>query len=141
MYGPKIGGLRPLLGEWELSPNLTQCRVSGGQPPTKWHFDPSSHLATRDMGRKLGALSSFEERGCWFSINNVARARPTCTPSFILIRPTVWPQYSNVTDRQAHRQHRQDRQTNNFVAAKGERFYKRSPKIVQAASQNHSSYD
>ena len=25
--------------------------------------------------------------------------RPTCAPSFILIRPTVWPQYTNVTDR------------------------------------------
>jgi len=30
--------------------------------------------------------------------------RPTCTPSFILIRPSVWPQYTNVTDSQ-------DRQT------------------------------
>jgi len=29
---------------------------------------------------------------------------PTCMPSFILIRPTVWPQYTNVRDRQ-------DRQT------------------------------
>jgi len=26
--------------------------------------------------------------------------RPTCMPSFILIRPTVWPQYTNVTDKQ-----------------------------------------
>jgi len=26
--------------------------------------------------------------------------RPTCMPSFILIHPTVWPQYTNVTDRQ-----------------------------------------
>jgi len=25
--------------------------------------------------------------------------RPTCVPSFILIRPTVWPQCTNVTDR------------------------------------------
>ena len=31
---------------------------------------------------------------------------PTCMPSFVLIRPTVWPQYTNVTDRT-----RQDRQT------------------------------
>jgi len=28
-----------------------------------------------------------------------ARPRPTCVPSFILIRPTVWPQYTNVTER------------------------------------------
>jgi len=26
--------------------------------------------------------------------------RPTCVPSFVLIRPTVWPQCTNVTDRQ-----------------------------------------
>ena len=26
--------------------------------------------------------------------------RPTCMTSFILIHPTVWPQYTNVTDRQ-----------------------------------------
>ena len=26
--------------------------------------------------------------------------RPTYTPSFILIHPTVWPQYTNITDRQ-----------------------------------------
>jgi len=27
-------------------------------------------------------------------------SRPACMPSFILICPTVWPQYTNVTDRQ-----------------------------------------
>jgi len=26
---------------------------------TKWHLDPSSHLATTGMGRKLGAPSPF----------------------------------------------------------------------------------
>jgi len=26
--------------------------------------------------------------------------RPTSTPSFILIHPTIWPQHNNVTDRQ-----------------------------------------
>jgi len=34
--------------------------------------------------------------------------RPTCMPSFILIRPTVWPQCTNVTDRQTDRQKGQD---------------------------------
>ena len=28
------------------------------------------------------------------------RPRPTCMPSFIWFRPTVWPQYTNVADRQ-----------------------------------------
>jgi len=36
--------------------------------------------------------------------------RPTSMPSFILIHPTVWPQYTNVTGR-ANRQDREDRQT------------------------------
>jgi len=29
--------------------------------------------------------------------------RSTCKPSFILIHPTVWPQYTNVTDRHTYR--------------------------------------
>jgi len=29
-------------------------------------------------------------------------SRPTCMPSFILIYPTVWQQYTNVTDRQGN---------------------------------------
>ena len=31
-------------------------------------------------------------------------SRPTCLPSFILIHLTVWPQYTNVSDRQTDRQ-------------------------------------
>jgi len=46
--------------------------------------------------------------------------RPTCMPSFILIRATVWPQYTNITDRT-------DRQDNGPIA-QGKPFYKRSPK-------------
>jgi len=46
--------------------------------------------------------------------------RPTFVPSFILIRPTVWPQYTNVTGRT-------DRETNNCLIAMGEPLYKRSP--------------
>jgi len=30
---------------------------------------------------------------------------PTCMPSFILIRPTVWPQNTNVTDRTGRDRH------------------------------------
>jgi len=41
-----------------------------------------------------------------------------------LIRSTVWPQCTNVTDRQD----RQRRQTGNGPIAQGEQFYKRSPK-------------
>ena len=58
--------------------------------------------------------------------------RHTCMPSFVLIRPTVWPQYTNVTDR-TDRQTEQDRQdrtdmTDNGLIAYGEPFCKQSPK-------------
>ena len=53
-------------------------------------------------------------------------------PSFILIRPTVWPQYTNVKDRTGQTDRQTDRETNrqtgNGLIAKGEPFYKRSPK-------------
>ena len=47
--------------------------------------------------------------------------RPTCVPSFTLIHPTVWPQYTNITDRETDR-------ADNGPIAQGEPFYKRSPK-------------
>jgi len=53
---------------------------------------------------------------------------PTCMPSFILIHPTVWPQYTNVTNRHrpTDRQTGQtDRQRSDSI---GEPFDKRSPK-------------
>jgi len=62
--------------------------------------------------------------------------RPTCVPSFILIRPTVWPQYTNVTVRTG-----QAGQTDNGPIALGEPFYKRLPDyrvcfLVQWRDQN-----
>jgi len=50
-------------------------------------------LATIDMclwGRLAGSPSNIMWPG----------PRPTCMPSFTLIRPTAWPEYANVTDRQ-----------------------------------------
>ena len=48
--------LCPLFEEDKLGPRLTRCRLVEASLPTKWHLDPSSHLATTDrlMGRKLG---------------------------------------------------------------------------------------
>jgi len=37
----------------ELGPHVTQCRLSRGLPPTRWHLDQSSRLATTDMERKF----------------------------------------------------------------------------------------
>jgi len=72
---------------------------------TKWHLDPSTRLATTGVGRKLGGCcTSFWGKGLGPIWHNVAWPRPTSIPSGILIYPTVWPQYTNVTSRQ-------DRQT------------------------------
>jgi len=43
--------------------------------------------------------------------------RSTSVPVFIMIQLTVWPQYTNVTDR-----------TDNGLIAYGKPFYKQSPK-------------
>ena len=57
----------PILGggvSWELGPHLTQCGLGRGlYLPIKWHLDPSSRLATTDMGQKLG-LSLLGKGSC-----------------------------------------------------------------------------
>ena len=73
--GPKSGGAVPL-SRGELDLRLTQCCCApfrGELGPqynvawakvyfhTKWRLHPSSHLATIDMGRKLGSRAPF----CW----------------------------------------------------------------------------
>ena len=45
---------------------------------TKWHLDPSSRLATIDMGQKVRVV--------------VPHFRPTSLPSGILIHPAICPQ-------------------------------------------------
>jgi len=68
---------------------------------TKWHLDSSSRLATIGMGRKLGALPLFGGGEAGFPSNTMWPApTPTSMPSFILIHPTIWQQYTNVTDKQ-----------------------------------------
>ena len=53
------------------------------------------------MGRKLGGLCPVRGGGAGSPPNTMwPGPRRTCMPSFILIRPTVWPQYTNVADRQ-----------------------------------------
>jgi len=74
---------------------------------TTWHLDLSSHLATIDIGWKLGWGCAPFLGGAGSPSNTKSPGpRPTCKPSFILIRPTVWLQYTNVTDRQTDRQDR-----------------------------------
>ena len=97
--GPKIGGSALFFGRG-LDPHTTQCHLGRAYLPTKWHLDPSSHVATTDMGQKLGGLCPFGGGGAGSPSNAMwPGPRPTCMPSFILIHPTVWPQCTNVTDR------------------------------------------
>ena len=57
-------------------------------------------LATIDVGRKLVDVVPLWG-GAGSSSNTMwPGSRPTCIPSVIVIHPTVWPQYTNVTDRQ-----------------------------------------
>jgi len=63
------------------------------------HLDLSRHLATTDIGRKFGGSAPFGGGGHGSPSNTVwPGPRPTYVASFNLIHPTVWPQYTNVTD-------------------------------------------
>jgi len=97
--GRKFGASAPFWGGGAGSPSNTKSLGPGDEAyvHTKRHLDPCSNLATTDMGRKLEGLCPFRGGGAntmW------PRPRPTCMPNFILIRPTVWPQCTNVTERQ-----------------------------------------
>jgi len=118
-----------------LSSNKRSCLYCGTQWPTVRHFSPhhniskllccgfdvttqqlykcsavaemGDRLATIGMDRKLGRAMPLWGRGGGFSSNTMwPGPRLTSMPSFVLIHPTVWPQYTNVTDRT-------DRQTDN----------------------------
>jgi len=90
-HGPKRGRLCPFPGgggSWDL----TQCGLAEIYLRTKWHLDPSSCLATTDMGRKLGAVPLWARAGS--SPSNTISPGPTSTslPSDILIHAAIWPQ-------------------------------------------------
>jgi len=70
-------------------------------------------LATMDIGRKLGALPLFGE-GELGPLRNMASDESYLHVKFHLIRPTVWPQYTNVTDKTG--QNRQNRTGNGLIA-------------------------
>jgi len=98
--GRKVEGAAvPLSGGGARSPPST---MSPGPRPTSipWHLDPSSHLATTDMGRKLGAVPLLGGTGSGSPSAQWPGLRPTSVPSGIVMRSTIWPQYTNVTDKQ-----------------------------------------
>jgi len=75
--------------------------------PTKWHLDPSSHLATTDMSRKLGGLCPFGGGGA--GSHCVARAEAYLHAKFHLD-----PSNRLATVHQRHRQD-MDRQRSDSI--------------------------
>ena len=104
--GQKEGVAVPLSGGGEAgSPSNTMWPWAEVYLYTKWQLNPSSHLATTDMGRKLGRVVPLWGQGTGSPSNTMSPGpRLTSVPRGILIHRTVWPQYANVTNRQ-------DRQT------------------------------
>ena len=68
-------------------------------------------FATIDMGRKVWDCSAPFRGGSWVPSNMSPGPRLTSVPSGILSHPTVWPQYTNVTDRQTGQRSRSIRRT------------------------------
>jgi len=100
--GPKSGGeVVVSLSVGELGHHLTQCRMGRGLAPyqvVSWSIQPFGH--NRDGPRGGCCAPIFFGEGAESSSNTMwPRPRPTSIQSGILIHPTVWPQYTNATDR------------------------------------------
>jgi len=87
------------VGGYPLPQNFLMEFVTRAQQQLRWAT--VWPMATTHMGRILGVpLLGGGELGPQSPSNTMwPRSRPTCMPSFDLICPTVWPQYTNVTDR------------------------------------------
>jgi len=127
-HEPKRGDAVPLSGG-ERGSHLTQCGLRRSSK-AKGHLDPSSRLATTDMGRKLG--------GCAPSLAGQLGSHPTqCGQGRAYLHAklhlhacnrlaTIYQSY-----RRTDRTHRTDRTR---LIAQGEPFYKRSPQKLQELS-------
>jgi len=54
----KWGAVVPFFGG-DLGPHVTQCNLAEAYLHTKWHLDPSNHLATIHQRRSKTGLSDF----------------------------------------------------------------------------------
>ena len=97
-HGPKIGGCAPF--ERGAGSHLAQCGLGRGLPPyqvASWSIQPFAH---NRHGPKIGGSAPFWGAAAGSpSETTWPGPRPTCVPTFILIRLTVWPQHTNITDR------------------------------------------
>jgi len=98
-HGPKIGGAVPLWG-WR------GCSASNAMWPGSMPTSVQSGILIMQPfghnrhGRKIGGHDRFLCGGAGSPCNTMwPEPRPTSMPSFVLIQPTVWPQYTNITDR------------------------------------------
>jgi len=85
----------------ELGPYVTQCGLRRGLSSyqvTSWSIQPFGH---NRYGPKIGGLCPLRQGRWVHSSSNTMwpGTRPTCVLISILIHLTVWPQYTNVTDR------------------------------------------
>jgi len=77
-------GLCPFFGEGQLGPHLSQCGLSRGLPPYRWHLDPSRRFGTVHMGRKIGRSIPIWEGGIGTPSNTMSLgSRPNFLPSGI----------------------------------------------------------
>jgi len=93
-HEPKTGEAVHLLRGRAAATSSNTTSLGPRFTSTKWHLDPSSRLATTDIGRKQGReLCPLCWEGAGSPSNTKSPAlRPTSVPSGILIHPTVWPQ-------------------------------------------------
>jgi len=103
--GRKLGGgSAPFLGRGQLGPIQHKVAWAEAYLHTKWHLDSYCHIAIwsqRIWAENCGrGLCPFRGGGAGSPSNTLwPGPRPTYTPSFILIHPSVWPQCTDVTDR------------------------------------------
>jgi len=111
-----------------MGPHLTQCRLGRDLPP---------YQVTSSSNRKVGTVPFCGGAAGSPSNTMWSGPKPTSVLSFILIHLTVWPQYTNVTDRQTG-QNRQDRQTTDRYH-RANRFTNGRPKISYLCSKQLAS--
>jgi len=112
--------LRPGIGVRSIAMSVSVCLS------VRSHSNKRSEVAemgdrffTIDMGRKVGGCCATVHGGAGSPSNTMSPVpRPTSVPTGILIHPGVWPQCTNVADRQ-------DKQRSDSI---GRPCYKRSPK-------------
>ena len=93
--GRKVGAAVPLSMKEKLGLHLTQCGLAEAYLCTNWYLDPSSILATTDMGRKVrvGSAPFFGSGAGSPSNTKSPRPRPSSVSSDILIHAAIWPQH------------------------------------------------